>query len=59
MEIYILYQTDLWKSHASRVFFGVFTTEERARKEASVNNLQGEDSDFYILNGILNEFGEL
>lgn len=30
MTLFILYQTDIWKSKASRVFFGVFDSRTKA-----------------------------
>jgi hypothetical protein len=39
MTLFILFQTDVWKSKASRVFFGVFDSRNKALDCAKYNGL--------------------
>ena len=59
MKLFILYQTDQWKSKASRVCFGVFSTRELAIDAAKANGLYNSDSEVVISEMTLNEFEEL
>lgn len=59
MELYILFQTDVHKSAASKVFFGVFTSFELANKAAKDNDLYSHESEVVIESTTLNVFGEL
>jgi hypothetical protein len=58
MKIYNLFQTDVWKSHSSRVFFGSFASFELANKHAKSNSLYSDDSEVVIIEAILNDFCE-
>ncbi len=46
---FVLFQTDVHKSKSSRVFFGVFSSEELAQKAAENNNLLTDFSEIVIL----------
>ena len=59
-EVFILFQTDNWKSNSSRVLLGVFSSEEKA-KRAYTKKCFDEDKELkymLILSTNLNEFYE-
>ena len=58
MTLFVLYQTDVWKSKASRVFCGVFDTREKAIDNAKYNGLYTHYSEVIILEVTLNLFEE-
>ena len=58
MKVYVLFQTDVWKTHRSRVFFGVFDTEVNAIDAAKKNDLYHHDAEVVILECELNKFEE-
>ena len=39
MKLFILYQTDIWKSKMSRVFYGIFDSRPKAIDCAKYNGL--------------------
>lgn len=41
MKLYILYQTDIWKSKTVRVFYGIFDSRPKAIDCAKYNALYG------------------
>lgn len=55
---FVLFHTDAWQSKASRVFFGVFSSEELAQKAAEENNLLTDFSDIVIVECYENFFEE-
>ena len=57
--IFILFETDLHKSHQSRVFLGVFESEELAIKNAKENDCYRNDCEVVIIETELNKFNEL
>ena len=59
MEVFVLFQTDVWKSEKSRVCFGVFSSEERAISAAKKESLFSSDSEVVILYTTLDEFEEI
>lgn len=59
MKLFILYQTDKWKSKASRVFFGIFDCRIKAIDFAKYYNLITPESAVLIQEVGLNEFGEV
>ena len=59
MKLFMLYQTDKWKSKASRVFFGIFDCRTKAIDFANYYKLSANDSAVLILEVGLNEFGEM
>lgn len=59
MKVYVLFQTDIWKTKSSRVFFGVFLYKSAAIDAAKENGLQTNESEFEIVECELGEFCEL
>jgi hypothetical protein len=59
MNLFILYQTDVWKSKASRVCFGVFDTRNKAIDSAKWQQLYDCNSEIVILKVTLNQFEEV
>lgn len=59
MTVYVLFQTDVWKSIRSRVFFGVFSTEVQAIDHAKENGLYTCDAEVVIIDCEMDKFEEL
>ncbi|MFC4510239.1 hypothetical protein ACFO28_07975 [Flavobacterium buctense] len=59
MKLFILYQTDLWKSKASRVFFGIFDSRAKAIDCAKWQELYTHNSEVVVLEVTLNLFEEV
>jgi hypothetical protein len=59
MKLFMLFQTDKWKSKASRVFFGIFDCRNKALDFAKYNSLTQMDSQIVVIEVGLNEFGEI
>ena len=59
MSVFLLFQTDSWKSRASRVFFGAFDSRIKALDYAKYNDLYRYNSGVLIVEVILNQFGEV
>lgn len=58
MSIFLLFQTDTWKSKASRVFFGAFDSRTKALDYAKYNELYWCNSEVIVVEVVLNQFGE-
>lgn len=58
MRLFILYQTDQWKSKTSRVFFGIFDTRNKALDVAKYHGLISTYSKIIVEEVILNQFLE-
>ncbi|WP_445717749.1 hypothetical protein [Flavobacterium sp.] len=58
MSIFLLFQTDTWKSRASRVFFGAFDSRTKALDYAKYNELYWCNSDVEVVEVVINQFGE-
>jgi hypothetical protein len=58
MKLFILYQTDCWKSVASRIFFGVFDSRKKAIDVAKYNGLYTYNAEVVIIEITLNQFEE-
>ena len=56
MMLYILYQTDIWKSKFSRVYCGVFDTRNKAIDSAKYNGLYNTNAEVVIEEITINEF---
>jgi hypothetical protein len=56
MKLFILYQTDIWKSKVSRVFFGIFDTRSKAIDCAKYNGLYCHIAEVVIEEVTLNLF---
>ena len=59
MKLFILYQTDIWKSKMSRVFFGIFDSRPKALDSAKYNGLFGSNTKVVIEEVTLNIFEEI
>jgi hypothetical protein len=59
MELFILYQTDIWKSKISRVFFGIFDSRPKAIDCAKYNRLYCHNTEVVIKEVTLNIFEEI
>lgn len=59
MQVFILFQTDIWKTRSSRVCCGVFESKEIAEAEADIHCLYSSQSDVQIVETTLNELVEL
>jgi hypothetical protein len=59
MTLFILYQTDLWKSKNSRVFFGIFDCRKKAVDFAKYHGLSSNQDKVLIVEVALNQFGEV
>jgi len=58
MTLFILYQTDIWKTKSSRVFFGVFDSRIKAIDCAKYNGLYTNTTEVVIEEVILNQCEE-
>ena len=58
MKLFILYQTDIWKSKASRVFFGVFDSRDKAIDIAKYYGLYCSCANVVAEEITLNQFEE-
>ena len=59
MSLFLLFQTDNWKSSASRVFFGAFDSRNKAIDFAKYNDLYCHNAEVLVVEVTLNEFKEL
>ena len=59
MILYILYQTDIWKSKFSRVYYGVFDTRKKAVDCAKYNGLYCPNAQVVIEEIAINVFQEV
>ena len=59
MKLFILYQTDKWKSKASRVCFGIFDTRAKAIDCAKWQELYNYNSEVVVIEITLNLFEEV
>jgi len=59
MTVYVLFQTDVWQSYSSRVFFGVFSTEAKAIDHAKANGLYTHDAEVVIIECEIDKFDEV
>mgnify|MGYP000341449633 CR=1 FL=1 len=58
MTLFVLFQTDIYKSRTSRVFFGVFSTEAKAVDHAKANGLYTHTAEVVIIECEIDKFGE-
>ena len=57
--LYVLFETDVYKSKSSRIFLGVFSSFELANQYAKENNCYTDKTEVLILEVTLNEFQEM
>jgi hypothetical protein len=59
MKLFILYQTDIWNTKISRVFFGIFDSRPKAVDCAKYNGLYDQNARVVIEEVTLNIFEEI
>jgi hypothetical protein len=59
MKVYILFQTDIWKSKCSRVCFGVYSSDVKAIDAAKENSLYSHESEVVIVECEMDKFEEI
>lgn len=59
MTVFVLFQTDIHRTRASRVFFGVFTSEVLAIDHAKENGLYSHDAEVVIIECETDKFDEV
>ncbi|MDR1584352.1 MAG: hypothetical protein LBS55_14065 [Prevotellaceae bacterium] len=59
MKVFVLFQTDIHRTKASRVFFGVFSTEVKAIDHAKENGFYRHDAEVVIIECEIDKFDEL
>lgn len=59
MSLFLLFQTDSWKTRASRIFFGAFDSRTKALDFAKYNDLYWNNSGVVVVEITLNEFREI
>ncbi|MDL2221049.1 hypothetical protein LJC35_00690 [Parabacteroides sp. OttesenSCG-928-N08] len=59
MTVFVLFQTDIYRTRAIRVFFGVFSTEVKAIAHAKENGLYTHTAEVEIIECELDKFGEV
>lgn len=59
MKVFILFQTDIHRTRASRVFFGVFISKALAIDHAKENGLYTHDAEVEIVECETDKFGEV
>ena len=59
MKLFILYQTDIWKSKMSRVFYGIFDSRPKAIDCAKYNGLYSSYAKVIIEEVTVNVFEEI
>jgi len=58
MKLFILYQTDIWKSKSSRVCCGIFDCRLKAIDHAKYHGLYTHYTEVVIVEVLLNQFEE-
>ncbi|NDV84173.1 hypothetical protein D0T87_19610 [Bacteroides sp. 51] len=59
MIVFVLFQTDIYRTRASRVFFGVFTSEAKAIDYAKENGLYSHRAEVEIIECETDKYGEV
>jgi len=59
MKLFILYQTDIWKSKISRIYFGIFDSRLKATDCAKYYGLYQPNAKVVIEEVTLNVFEEI
>lgn len=57
--LFVLFETDVYKSKSSRIFLGVFSSFELANQYAKENNCYTDKTEVVILEVILDQFKEM
>jgi hypothetical protein len=58
MTLFILYQTDIWKSRTSRIYCGIFDSRIKAIDSAKYNGLYTDSTAVVVVQVTLNQFAE-
>lgn len=56
--IFVLFETDVFKNKSSRVFKGVFTSEELAQEYAIINRIESTISSAEIIEVVTNIYSD-
>ena len=59
MVLYILYQTDIWKTRTSRIYFGIFDCRCKALDSAKYNGLYTQNAKVVVEEVTINQFEEV
>ena len=59
MTVFVLFQTDIYRTRASCVFCGVFSTEAGAIGHAKENGLYPHEAEVVIIECEIDKFGEV
>ncbi|MBK8601484.1 MAG: hypothetical protein IPN80_13850 [Flavobacterium sp.] len=59
MKLYILYQTDHYKTKTSRIFFGIFDCRCKALDSAKYNGLYAQNAKVIVEEVTINQFEEV
>lgn len=59
MKLFILYQTDIWKTKSSRIYFGIFDTRNKAIDSAKYNGLYVNNAEVIIEEITINQFNQI
>ncbi len=59
MKLFILYQTDPWKTKTSRIFFGIFDCRCKAFDSAKYNGLLNQNAKVVIEEVTINQFEDV
>ena len=59
MKLFILYQTDIWKTKSSRIYFGIFDTRNKAIDSVKYNGLYVNNAEVIIEEITINQFSQI
>ena len=59
MKLFILYQTDIWKTKSSRIYFGIFDTRNKAIDSAKYNGLYTNNAEVIVEEITINQFSQI
>ena len=59
MKLFILYQTDQWKTKTSRIFFGIFDCRCKAIDNAKYHGLYTHNAKVIVEEVTINQFEEV
>ena len=59
MKLFILYQTDIWKTKSSRIYFGIFDTRNKAIDSTKYNGLYVNNAEVIIEEITINQFSQI
>ena len=59
VKLYILYQTDLWKTKTLRILFGIFDCRRKALDSTKYNGLYSQNAKVIVEEVTINQFEEV